>query len=71
MKLLNLNDCGIIPKAFGRVKKENKEELNQGYKEIIDDLDSLIKSVEQTDQEITMEYITGKISLSIIFRLLE
>jgi len=29
MKLLNLNDCGIIPKAFGRGKKENKEELNQ------------------------------------------
>jgi len=28
MKLLNLNDCGIIPKAFGRGKKENKEELN-------------------------------------------
>ena len=63
MKLLNLNDCGIrLSKglshrdSFGAMerlrlrlrKKENKEELNQWYKEVIDDLDSQIKSVEQT-----------------------
>ena len=43
MKLLNLNDCGIrLSKGLlWRGKKENKEELNQWYIEVIDDLVSL------------------------------